>query len=195
MNRSTLQPAWYPANGFQIFEAEGEAIVNASSLEDLFYRLEASGKMMRIDKNIWPTMYKCATVSVPELEQIRRIKSIIRQGRVVRISANEVILEEGKYTPVPDTLYIDCSADGLLRLNPVPIFDGKRITLQLVRFCQQVFSAAFIGHIEAIYDNDEVKNALCTVVPHPDETTDYIAMCHETYANAAKWYAEPKTRA
>jgi hypothetical protein len=194
MNRSTLQPAWSPANDSQMLAAEGEAIVNASSLEDLFYRLEASGRMMRIDKNIWPTMYKCATVSVPELEQIRRIKSIIRQGRIVRITANEVILGGGKYTPVPDTLYIDCSADGLSRLHPVPIFDGKHITLQPVRFCQQVFSAACISHVEATYDNDDVKNALCIVVPHPDETTDYIANSLETYANGAKWYAEPKTR-
>ncbi|EAT90163.2 hypothetical protein SNOG_01951 [Parastagonospora nodorum SN15] len=178
-----------------ILEVEGEAIVNASSLEDLFYRLEASGKMMRIDKNIWPTMYKCATVSVPELEQIQRIGNIIRQGRVVRITANEVTLEGGKYTPVPDTIYIDCSADGLARLNPVPIFDGKRITLQPVRYCQQVFSAAFIGHVEATYDNDEVKDSLCTVVPHPDETQDFLGMALETYTNAAKWYAEPKTGA
>ncbi|CAN9258320.1 unnamed protein product [Alternaria alternata] len=195
MNRSTLQPSWSPANDSQMFEAEGEAIVNATSLEDLFYRLEASGKMMRIDKNVWPTMYKCATVSVPELEQIQRIGNIVRQGRVVRLTANEVTLEGGKYTPVPDTLYIDCSADGLARLKPVPVFNGRHITLQAVRYCQQVFSAAFIGHVEATYDNDEVKNTLCTVVPHPDETQDYIGMTLETYSNAAKWYAEPKTRA
>src|ERR1044072_9308572 len=131
-----------------MFVAEGEAIVNAPSLQDLFYRLEASGKMMRIDKNVWPTMYKCATVSVPELEQIQRIGNIVRQGRVVRLTANEVTLEGGKYTPVPDTLYIDCSADGLARLKPVPVFNGRHITLQAVRFCQQVFSAAFIGHVE-----------------------------------------------
>ena len=197
MNRSVLQPAWSPANDSQSFDAEVDAIVNASSLEDLFYRLEASGKMIRIDKNKWPTMYKCATVSVPELQELQRVGNIIRQGRVVRIAANEVVLEGGnKYTPAPDTLYIDCSADGLARLEPVPVFDGKRITLQSVRLCQQVFSAAFIAHVEATYGDDEkLKNALCTVVPHPDETQDYLGMTLETYLNAAKMYAEPKTRA
>ncbi|KAG9186420.1 hypothetical protein G6011_02976 [Alternaria panax] len=195
MNRSTLQPAWSPGNDSQMFQAEAEAVGDASSLEDIFYRLEAKGRMLRIDKNIWPTMYKCATVSVPEMEQIRKVGNIVRQGRVTRITANEVTLEGGKYTPVPDTLYIDCSADGLARLDPVPVFAGKNITLQAVRFCQQVFSAAFISHVEAAYDNDDVKNSLCTVVSHPDETTDYLPMSIQTYANAARWSIEPKTRA
>jgi hypothetical protein len=104
-------------------------------------------------------------------------------------------LEKGNYAAVADTLYIDCSADGLARIEPVPVFDGKRITLQPVRFCQQVFSAAFIAHVEATYDDNDIKNALCTVVPHPDETQDYFGMQLATYLNAARWFAEPKTRA
>ncbi|KNG47523.1 fad-dependent pyridine nucleotide-disulfide [Stemphylium lycopersici] len=197
LNRSNIQPSWSPANNPQSFGAEAEAIMNASDLEDLFYRLEASGNMMRIDKNIWPTMYKCATVSTLELQEIQKVGNIIRQGRIARIAPDEVILEGGnKYTPVPDTLYIDCSADGLARLKPVPVFDGKRITLQSVRFCQQVFSAAFIAHVEATYGDDEkAKNALCTVVPHPDETQDFLSRTLVTYSNALKMYSQPKTRA
>ena len=50
----------------------------------------------------------------------------------------------------------------------VPVFGDDRIVLQTVRHCQQVFSAAFIGHVEASYDDQATKNELCTVVPHPD---------------------------
>ena len=44
----------------------------------------------------------------------------------------------------------------------MPVFAEDRITLQSVRTCQQVFSAAFIGHVEAAYDDEAHKNELCT---------------------------------
>ena len=54
--------------------------------------------------------------------------------------------------PVPaPSLYVDCTTPGLPRPPSVPVFDGDRITLQSVRGCQQVFSAAFIAHVEAAY--------------------------------------------
>jgi hypothetical protein len=169
--------------------------MNASSLEDMFLRLEACGKMLRVDENVWPTMFKCATISLPELDRIKRVGKIIRQGRVVSIGATEVTLEKGTYTPVSDTLYIDCTADGLAKLEPVPVFSGKHITLQSVRYCQQVFSAALIAHVEATYDDEKVKNALCSVVPHPEEPRDFLDVSLGTYLNAFRWYAEPRTGA
>ncbi|PSN67174.1 hypothetical protein BS50DRAFT_588175 [Corynespora cassiicola Philippines] len=144
------------------FAKTGEAINNATSTEDLFLRFESYNQVLRLDKNVWPTMF------------------------------SEVTLEKGTYKPKPDSLYIDCTADGLAKLEPVPIFNGKHITLQSVRFCQQVLSAAVIAHVEATYDNDDVKNALCGVVPHPDETTDYINVSLQTYRNRLRWLAEPK---
>jgi hypothetical protein len=106
-----------------------------------------------------------------------------------------VTLEKGTYTPVPDTLYIDCTAGGLAKLESVPVFSGKHITLQSVRHCQQVFSAALIAHVEATYDDEKVKNALCSVVPHPEEPRDYLDVSLGTYLNAFRWYAEPRTGA
>ena len=104
-------------------------------------------------------------------------------------------MEEGTYKPVPDTLYIDCSADALAKLEPVPVFRGKQITLQSVRYCQQVFSAAFIAHVEATYDDDKLKNELCRAVPHPDEAIDYLIVNLQTHRNGLAWAAQPKTRA
>lgn len=173
--------------------AVNEAIMSASSLDDLFHRLEACGELMRVNDKVWPTMFKCATVTIPELEQIKRIGTIIRQGRVLSLDADKVTLENGIYEPVPDTLYIDCTSDALAKLDPVPVFSGNRITLQPVRHCQQVFSAAFIAHVEATYGDDKVKNELCRAIPHPDKAIDYPIVSLQSYQNGLRWSAEPKT--
>ncbi|KAH6716397.1 pyridine nucleotide-disulfide oxidoreductase-domain-containing protein [Leptodontidium sp. MPI-SDFR-AT-0119] len=174
--------------------AFNESVMAATSPEDLFLRLQSFQQLMRLDEQVWPTMFRCATVSMAELEQIRKITKIIRQGRVVRLTADEVTLERGTYKPVPDSLYIDCTADGLAKTDPVPVFLGNQITLQSVRQCQQVFSAAFIAHVEATYGNDEVKkNRLCRVIPHPNETMDYLIINFQTYKNGLCWNAEPQT--
>lgn len=138
-------------------------------------------------------VWKCATVSLAELEQLKRVGTIIRQGRVVRLDADKVTLEKGTYKPVPDTLYIDCTSDGIPRLDAVPVFSGKHITLQPVRRCQQVFSAAFIAHVEATYGDDTVKNELCRAVPHPNRPIDLPIGVLQSNQNELRWYAEPST--
>lgn len=171
------------------------SVMAATSPDDLFLRLEACNQLTRLSDKVWPTMFRCATVSNLELEQIKRVGNVVRQGRVLRIGANDVTMEQGSYTSVADSLYIDCSADALGKLAPVPVFSGKQITLQSVRYCQQVFSAAFIAHVEATYDNDQMKNELCRVVPHPNETIDYMIMNFQSHRNGLRWAAQPKTAA
>ena len=65
--------------------------------------------------------------------------------------------------------------------------DGDRITLQTVRTCQQVFSAAFIGHVEAAYDDEALKNELATVVPHPNTDIDWMRVQLGNTLNSARW--------
>ena len=183
VERSAIQPG--PAFA-KSAAAINESIMAASSPDDLFLRLRMTGE-------VWPTGFRCATISLAELEQVKKIGTIIRQGRVVRIGASEVMMESGSYTPVPDTLYIDCSADALARLEPVPVFRGKQVTLQSVRYCQQVFSAAFIAHVEATYNDDKLKNELCRAVPHPDEAIDWFIVNLQTQQNGLAWTTQPKT--
>lgn len=54
------------------------------------------------------------------------------------------------------------------------VFQEGKIVVQTVRSYQPVFSAAFIAHIEATYDNDDVKNEICQVVPMPNHDNDWI---------------------
>lgn len=173
--------------------AKVQAIMAATSVDDLLRRLEASGQLLRLSDKVWPTMFRCATVSSAELEQIRSIETIVRLGRVLRIGTHQMELQGGTYQPGPDTLYIDCSADGLGKLAPVPVFQGRQITLQSVRLCQQVFSAAFIAHVETAYDNDRAKNELCRPIPHPSESVDWPIAALLNFRNRLRWSAEPKT--
>ena len=79
--------------------------------------------------------------------------------------------------------------------RPVPVFDGDHITLQAVRTCQQVFSAAFIAHIEATVNDDERRNALCTPVPHPDTDVDFLRTTLVNTTNLIQWMQDAELAA
>ena len=135
-------------------------------------------------------MYRCATVTQAELAQLRRIRDIVRLGHVQRVEADQLVLDGGTVPTSPGTLHVDCSADGLARRPVVPVFQGDRLTLQSVRTCQQVFSAAFIGHVEAAYDDEATRNELCTVIPHPDDDVDWLRTTLAQSLNQARWAAD-----
>jgi hypothetical protein len=197
LERGGIQPgpAFAESTAASINAING-SIMEATSPEDLFLRLERHQQLIRMSDEIWPSMFRCATVSLAELEQIKKIANIVRLGRVVSLESNKVTMENGTFAPAPDTLYIDCSADALAKLEPVPVFRGRQITLQSVRYCQQVFSAAFIAHVEATYGGDEkLKNDLCKVVPHPDEAIDWFIVTLQSHRNGLAWSAQPKTGA
>lgn len=170
---------------------QAEAVMGADSVEDLFLRLEKCGHLLRLSDKVWPKMYHCATVSVAEFEQLKGIENVVRMGRVKSISLGQIVLDDGILATDQDTLYIDCSAEGLTKATPVPVFNGNKITLQSVRQCQQVFSAAFIAHVEAAYDDEKVKNALCQPIPHPNDWLDWLRVSMLNQQNALRWNQEP----
>jgi len=193
MDRATLQPGPTFIKRFRDnYGATLEAIEAAVSIEDLFDRLEAAGTLLRLDPSVRPRMYRCATVSQPEFEQLRRIEDVVRMGHVQRIEPTAVVLDEGTVTSSPSALYIDCTADGAPERPATPVFDDGRLTLQAVRGCQQVFSAAFIAHVEFAYDGDAVKNELCPPIPHPDRDVDWLRLTHSDLRNFARWLDDPE---
>jgi hypothetical protein len=97
------------------------------------------------------------------------------------------VLEQGSIEVEPGTLHIDCTADGLERRPAKPVFDGNQITLQSVRTCQQVFSAAFIAHVEVAQEDEKSKNEVCTPVPHPDTDLDYLRNQLADLVNGVRW--------
>jgi len=193
MDRATLQPGPSFIKRFRDnYGATLEAIEAATSIEDLFDRLEAAGTLLRLDPSVRPRMYRCATVSEQEFEQLRRIDDVVRMGHVQRIEPTAIVLDEGSITSSPSALYIDCTADGAPERPAVPVFDGDRMTLQAVRGCQQVFSAAFIAHVEFAYAGDTLKNELCPPIPHPDRDVDWLRLTHSDLRNFARWLDDPE---
>ena len=62
--------------------------------------------------------------------------------------------------------------------------------MQSVRTCQQVFSAALIGHVEAAYADEDHKNTLCTVIPHPDSDLDWLRTTLVNTETMTRWGAD-----
>ncbi|NKB97223.1 MAG: NAD(P)/FAD-dependent oxidoreductase [Pseudomonadales bacterium] len=193
LDRANIQPSSLEASTTaSVFAQQAKALAEAKDFTDAFDRAESSGALIRFDPNVWPTMYRCATVTHLELDQLRRIEGVVRQGRVIKISTDEISLEQGVIPTNARTLHIDCSADGLQTREPLPVFDGSQITLQSVRTCQQVFSAAFIAHVEAAYEDVEHKNELCSPVPHPDTDVDFLKTSLANSLNTARWAEDPE---
>ena len=174
--------------------AQFEAVAQAESIPDLFDRLEKSGVLIRIDPNVSPKMFHGATISQLELEQLRRIKNIVRKGRVKSIEKKQIILDQGSISTTVNHLHVDCSASAISNLNIKPIFEGKLITPQTVRSYQPVFSAAFIAHVEATYETEKKKNELCTVVPLPNHDTDWIKLLAIFMTNQFNWSQDKELR-
>jgi hypothetical protein len=194
-NRDAIQP------GDAFFERtvgglahQLEAAAEATSLDDLFERLEARGQMLRIDPVVTPAVYRGATLSVREVEILRTIKDVVRKGYVRRIERDNVVLDHGTIDCAPGDLFIDCTAKAFSRRSPVPVFDGDRITLQLVRAGRVSLSAAVIAHVEAGYGDDAVRNELCSPIPTPDVTADWPRDVLADLRVAQRWAADKALR-
>ena len=195
MRREPTQPA------SQFFEAtmgaqaaQMEAIATSESIEDMFDRVEAAGIFTRIDPSVRPTMFHGATISDPELDMLRKVKNVIRKGRIQRIEPDQIIMDEGTLPNDPDSLFVDCAACAVGNSEEAIIFEGDTIRLQTVRTVQPVFSAAFIAHIELTRDTIEEKNRICQVVPLPNHATDWIRMQSAFMMNQYNWSQEKDLR-
>ncbi len=195
LDRATIQPAALFGDLAAGFAAQMEAIAKAESVDDLFERVSACGQLLRLDPNVPPRMYRCATVTRAELEQLRRIRDVVRRGRVQRIEPERVVFEQGELTSEPGRLVVDCTADGLAKRPVAPVFDGETITLQSLRTCQQVFSAALIAHVELAREGDASKNELCQPVPHPNTDLDFLRTSLWNGRNQLRWAQDPELSA
>ena len=134
VNRITTQPApefFKEAIGGQADQME--ACAKATSLADLYLRLEACGALLRIHRDRLPGMFHLATVSPAEVAVLQRIDQVIRMGRVRSIAADRMVLDQGRVADAPDTLFVDCTASAVEPRPPAPMFQGDRIVPQLVR--------------------------------------------------------------
>jgi len=192
LDRASIQPGDEFAEQALLRQVETMEIVAASvDADQMFDELVQQGALLQFDHSVRPTMYRCCTVTVAELDELRRIRNVVRMGRVQQIATDQIDLDHGQIPTSRDTVHVDCTADGLANRPVRPIFEPDHLTLQTVRTCQQVFSAAFIAHVEATYDDDATKNELCTVVPHPNDTLDWMRTTRDNALNSIRWNSDP----
>ena len=113
---------------------------------------------------------------------------------MTHIGEKEIVLEQGTIPTGPDQVHVDCSASAIPNLKIKPVFDGDTITPQTVRSYQPVFSAAFIAHVEAAYDDEATKQELCQVVPLPNHVSDWVVMTAKFMANQYRWSQDKALR-
>ncbi len=192
INRRNLQPLpdfAEPCIGGSV--AEMEAARDATSVEDLFLRLEATGEMFRIDPNVTPSMYHCATVSGLELAELRRVKRVVRQGRVRRIEPGKLVLDHGDIATAAGAIHVNCTSRGVPARGADPIFQPAKIVLQFVHSCWPCFSGALIGWLEANRPDDATRNHLAQPVPMVEVPLDWLCSKLLEERTTSAWESEP----
>jgi hypothetical protein len=163
LNRARIQP---DAGQLSAFADMLEASAAATSITDLVERFEAADLLLRIDTDHWATTFRGATAAPREIEELRRIDRVVRLGHVTSLERGVIRLEHGEVTCAEDTVFVDCTAEGVRRRPSIPVFQPGRITLQfLMLFGHPTYSAAMAARVEVASDDDEVKNAACPALP------------------------------
>jgi hypothetical protein len=174
-NRAFTQPLDQLGSSYmQLQAAWVGAAAQADDATDYAYRLEASGVFLRFDEGAEPTMFRGSTMSTRELEQGRQIENVVRLGRVRRISATKLTLDEGSLASDPGQVYVDCTANGVRATAPRPLFEDARINLEYVTVGVIPWSAATVGYIEATRDDASEKNRLCPPVVFSGRSQDLL---------------------
>jgi hypothetical protein len=166
----TLVPELYRGAAIQL-----EAMAAASSMADLFARLEAEGVFLRVDPAIEPTMFRGAVVSEPELALLRQIEDVVRLGPVRRIERDQIILEKGRVPTGPRTLHVHCASRALAHRPLRPIFEPGLVTVQPILWGFACYQFATLGVVEATVDDDQEKNRLCPPIRYWDQNQDYLS--------------------
>ncbi len=163
----------------------------ATSLDDLFLRLEAAGVMLRIDRGVTPSMAKTPTLGTWELDLLRTIERVVRLGHVRAVDRREIVLEHGSVPLATGAVVVHCAAAGLRYPPLVPIWQPDMIRLQTIRVGFPCFCAALAGYVEATRDDDGERNRLCPPNHLPDRPDDWADMQVRGTLAARAYGAEP----
>jgi hypothetical protein len=163
-------PEFFAGVGLQL-----KAMAQATSVDDVFARLEADGFFLRVDTTVAPTMGRGAMVSEAELALLRQIGDVVRRGHVRRIERDRIVFDDGAVPTSESTLHVHCAAVGLARPALRPIFEAGRVTLQPLFWSFACYPAALLGVVEATIDDNAEKNRLCPPIRYWDEPRDYLS--------------------
>jgi hypothetical protein len=191
LDRAAFQPLEQVGGIIEGLSLDAEAGAQATDVDDLFERLEASGRVSRIDPSRPATMYRGTMLSTRELRAVRQVEDVVRLGRVQRIEADRIVLTQGQVETGPDVLHVDCTALGLRDAPATPIFQPGQIVLQQVRQNSPCFNAALVGFVEAHRDDNVDKNRLCPPNPYARSIEDWPRLMSLTWATEFGWLSQP----
>ena len=193
LNRDVVQPD--PAVFLGMAAGIMRAAAAATSLDDLFRRLEDARIMLRIDRSVTPTMAKAPTLATWELDQLRSIEHVVRFGHIRRAEPGRLTLDEGSVALGKDAVVVHCAASGLQNPPLVPVWRPSAITLQPIRAGFPCFGAALVGYVEATRTDDEHKNRLCPPTPYGNTLADWAVMNVRGIRATASFGSEPDIKA
>jgi hypothetical protein len=82
MNRRFQQPHSLLPQTYEGLAIQLEAMAQATSIPDLFARLEREEFFLRVDPAVPATMFRGAVISEAELKLLRQIEDVVRLGHV-----------------------------------------------------------------------------------------------------------------
>jgi hypothetical protein len=174
LNRAVIQP---DAAIFLGMAADSMAAAAAAAdPDDVFFRMEDAGIMLRIDPTVTPTMAKTPTLARWELDLVRMIDDVIRRGHLRAVAPGRLTFADGDVHVPADTLVVHCAAAGLKYPGVRRIWTPETITPQPVRVGFPCFGAALAGYVEATRDDDTEKNRVCRPSPYSNTTADWTTM-------------------
>lgn len=189
LNRARVQPDPAIFLGFAADIMQSAA--SATTLDDLFLRMEDADVMMRIDRSVTPTMAKAPTLAKWELDQLRTVDNVVRRGHVKAVDRGQLHFADGSVRVADDTLVVHCAADGLKQPPLVPVWRPDVITLQPIRAGFPTFGAAIAGYIEATRTDDDEKNRLCPPSNYGNSLADWARMFYRGTRATMSFSAEP----
>jgi hypothetical protein len=189
LNRAVVQPD--PAVAFGLAADTMGAAAEAASLDDLFLRLEAAGVMLRIDRDVVPTMAKTPTLGQWELDLLRTVENVVRMGHIQQATGSELVLDRGRVPLRPGAVVVHCAASGIQNPPVVPIWQRDRIRPQTIRAGFPCFCAALAGYVEATREDDRERNRLCPPNLYGDSRAQWAEMQARGSVASASFGAEP----
>jgi hypothetical protein len=193
--RKFFQPASGVVTTYEGIVQELEAFVESDTVDAAFERFEEHELVFRIDRAVTPRMFKGATASRGEVEQMRRVENVVRLGRVERVDKDEIVLERGTIPTSADHVHVHCATPGLTDNPPVAIFTDSQITLQPITRISLTLAAGLLGFVEASGRSAKEKNRLCPPNPWPQTPFDWARHLLIGMRTEAGWLGEPDLQA
>jgi len=185
LDRVSVQPHELAVASMEAVARWVEQLARAESIADLYRRLEESGDLVRLDPEVEPTAFRGPILTRAEIEGLKRIRRVVRHGRVRHLGVDRIVLEHGEIPTSRDEVHVDCTASGFRWAPPRPIFEPGRITLQSLIGGFTTYNAALVAFIEATRSDDAERNRLCPPTPQVTVALDWVSMMRGILRTAA----------